>query len=67
MNEQCQTIRKEEYNDIPVLYCKRCLSLLIMEDEYIGDYCPKCGSTDIGETHIEEWEKLYKKMYNKNF
>ena len=51
--------KEEDYNSIPVLYCRRCLSLLIMEDEAFGDYCKKCGSTDIGEISIEEWENLY--------
>ena len=63
---------KEEYNDIPVLYCGRCLSLRVMNDEVMGDYCPDCGSTDIREAHIEEWEKLVKeknqdKSLPKNF
>ncbi len=35
------------------------MSLLIMADEYYGDYCAKCGSTEIGETSIEEWETLH--------
>lgn len=52
-------LSKEDYNSIPVLYCRRCLSLLIMEDEIWGDYCKKCGSTDIGEIQIEDWETLY--------
>lgn len=58
-----------EYNAEPVLYCKHCLSLKIrnipnMED---SDYCDKCGSTDIEECSIEEWETLYKDKYGYNF
>ena len=46
-----------DYNEVPVLYCKHCLSLKIrdiprMED---SDYCDECGSTNIGECSIEEW------------
>ena len=67
MNSPDNNKTVQDFNDEPVLYCKRCLSLLIMEDECVGDYCPECGSTDVGETQIEEWEKLYKKKYNKNF
>jgi len=54
---------KQEYDDIPVLYCSRCLSLKIMEDDVMGDYCPECGSTDIQEANIEDWIKLYEKQY----
>jgi hypothetical protein len=57
----------DEYNDIPVLFCKKCLSLLIKSDMFIGDYCAECGGTDIGETHIEDWEILYLRKYNKKF
>lgn len=52
-------LTKEDYNAIPVLYCRRCLSLCICTDDVFGDYCKKCGGTDIGETSIEEWENLY--------
>lgn len=34
---------------------------------FIGDYCAECGGTDIGETHIEDWEILYLRKYNKKF
>ena len=52
-----------DYNKVPVLYCKHCLSLKIrniprMRD---SDYCDECGSTDIGECSIEEW-KLYTRI-----
>ena len=50
----------EEYNDIPVFFCKRCLSLRIKHDEFLGDYCPDCGSTDIEENHIDYWLALKK-------
>lgn len=56
---------KEDYNSIPVYYCKKCTSLLIKADEIYGDYCRDCGSTDIGQTSIEEWEILHNE-YLKN-
>ena len=28
-----------------------------------SDYCDECGSTDIEQCSIEEWEKKYIKMY----
>lgn len=48
---------KEKYNSIPVFYCKHCNSL------HIGslmnqNICLKCGATNIGKCHIEEWKKL---------
>lgn len=51
------------YNDEPVLFCKHCLSLNIQSTGNI-DFCDKCGSTDILETDIKSWERLYKEKYN---
>lgn len=53
------------YNEEPVMYCRNCLSLKIrtvagMED---ADYCDECGSTEISETTIQEWQELYKDKY----
>lgn len=56
----------EDYNDIPVSYCKRCLSLRIMAFDG-GDYCDECGCTDIGTTDISSWEKMYEEKYGKPF
>lgn len=58
-----------DYNKEPVLYCKRCLSLKIMNIPKIedSDYCDECGSTDVGKCSIEEWETLYKAKYGYNF
>nr|DAG93493.1 MAG TPA: zinc-ribbon protein [Crassvirales sp.] len=55
-------IPKEEFNNIPTLYCKHCLSLVIMNMDGT-DYCDKCGGTDIGEAHIHDWEKMYEQKY----
>lgn len=57
----------EDYNSEPVFYCKHCLSLFIMTEEGLDDYCDKCGSTDIASCSIEEWEKLYIKKYGHKF
>lgn len=59
-----QSMPKEEvnYNDEPVTYCKHCLSLAIkIIDTY--DYCDQCGSTDVDNAHIEEWEEIYEEKY----
>lgn len=55
------------YDDEPVFYCANCLSLRILEDQLIGDYCMECGSTDIRKTDIEDWEKKYIKKYGVKF
>lgn len=54
-----------QYNDEPVFYCKSCLSLrvkTVVANSNL-DFCDECGSTDIGQLHIEEWRKLYKERY----
>lgn len=55
---------KVNYNDIPVYFCRKCLSLLIKHDSMYGDYCPECGSLDIGQAHIEDY-LILKKRFNK--
>ena len=54
-----------EYNNVPVFYCKNCLSLKIRDVEHIEDseYCDECGSTDIGTAHIKEWDAMYVAKY----
>lgn len=58
---------KEEYNDVPLFYCKRCLSLAILRiDDLEGiDYCKKCGGTEVGVSLLDTWEQMYKDMYGK--
>ena len=61
-----------DYNAIPVFYCKHCLSLNIktvdesIDTEYV-DFCANCGSTEIEQTDIHTWEKMYEQKYGKNF
>lgn len=64
--------REVDYDSIPVMYCKTCLSLKVksMDEEHDEDfleYCDDCGGTDIGETDIHTWEKMYEQKYKKNF
>lgn len=56
---------KDEYNAIPVSYCKDCLSLKVMRVAKMDKacYCDNCGGTDIEEIGIDTWEDLYKKKY----
>lgn len=48
----------EDYDSIPVFYCRRCRSLMILSDPVAGDYCHRCGSTDIGTATIDQYLKL---------
>lgn len=60
-------LTKEQYNDVPVFYCKECLSLNVRSVLASGilelDYCDDCGGTIMEETHIEKWKELYKERY----
>lgn len=55
-----------EYDSEPVVYCSRCFSLKIGYEEALGtEYCMECGCSDISESSIEEWERLYERRYGK--
>lgn len=60
--------QKDEYNEEPVLYCKKCLSLRV---KTVGlndlDYCDECGATNIEQCNIEEWESLYIKRFGHRY
>lgn len=56
------------YDQIPVYFCSRCLSLRVLSFED-GDpnacYCDECGCTDIKSAPIDKWEELYELKYKK--
>lgn len=55
---------KEDYNKLPVYYCKNCGSLKIMTMPGLSDdYCDDCGSTNIGKANIEIWLELQKTVF----
>lgn len=60
---------KDLYNEDPVYYCKRCLSLSIREMPMMPeqDYCEECGNVDVGTTDIEEWKKMYREKYGHDY
>ena len=71
---------KEEYNEVPIHYCKNCLSLSIVRlnsnpDGNSGrrgnrsgvDYCYECGSGVISKTHIYVWVDMYEEYYGEPF
>lgn len=59
-------LSKEDYNNEPVLYCSECLSLKIREVDGT-DFCDKCGSTDVKEANIHDWENMYALKYNEKY
>ena len=61
--------KEKSYDDEPVWYCKRCLSLNIKQMPHMKgqDYCSDCGATDLASADIEEWKELYKKKYGQDF
>lgn len=58
---------KEEvnYNDEPVFYCERCMSLRIRFVNGLSnsEYCDNCGSTEINQSNIEDWRQQFKDKY----
>lgn len=57
-----------EYDSEPVVCCAKCFSLKIKYEEAIdSDCCMECGSTDVVEMDISEWEKNYERRYGKRF
>lgn len=60
--------RNEDYNSEPLKYCAKCLSLKIKYEESVdSEYCAECGSSDILEAPVEEWEKKYENKYKRKF
>lgn len=55
---------KVNYDDEPVVFCKRCYSLNIVHEDIIEeDCCKECGCSDISTASIQEWENLYRNRY----
>lgn len=67
LNKTFRELVHSEYNDEPVHFCKRCLSLNIRVDENDEEFCEECTSTNIVQANIFEWERLYQNMYGKSF
>lgn len=63
-------MNENEYEDDSVYYCKRCLSLGIVEMPFMKSqsYCKHCGAVDVGvAATFEEWETMYKEKYGHAF
>lgn len=57
------------YNDEPVFYCAKCLSLRIRSITGLQDseYCDECGSTNVETCHISEWENKYVEVHKHKY
>lgn len=64
-SDNIKDIQPNEYDNVPVVYCKNCLSLKIMVLDDSVDYCDDCGCTEMESTDIASWEEMYKKKYGK--
>lgn len=64
-NLESKQLTKEDYNKLPIYYCKQCGSLRIMSvpQGIAEDYCDVCGSTDIGKASIFAWLELQKTTF----
>ncbi len=60
-------MEESKYDKETVLYCKDCLSLAIKGGRGIPDYCIICTSTNVGDTDIFEWEKMFERRYGYNY
>ena len=68
-NREFRELVNAEYNEEPITFCKRCLSIRIRSEvNSNGDeicFCEECGSTKMAETNVFNWEHLYKETYGK--
>lgn len=64
-----QSKETESYDEEPVYYCKRCLSLSIKSLPAMGDvdYCTECGNAETGITTIDKWLEMYKAKYGHDY
>ena len=62
-------MEKDSYNDEPVYYCKRCLSLNIKVMPMLAnqEYCESCNNADIGTASFEDWDKMYVEKYGHHY
>lgn len=76
MKKLSEIVKKQEFNNEPICYCKNCLSIQIKRvnfekgsngEERNVDYCVSCGNTEIEKAHVSEWEDMYEEKYGEKF
>ena len=60
---------KVYYEVEPVFYCRRCLSLRVVNVGTQEDllFCDDCNSTDITTADVRDWEQKYISRYGNKF
>lgn len=59
--------RSEQYDEEPVFYCTKCLSLKILSIEGLDMcYCGKCGTVEVDTTDIHTFKKLEREKLEKS-
>jgi hypothetical protein len=59
---------RDEYENEPVHYCGKCLSLNIKHFSEINlDVCIECGDSETKKAPPEIWNKLYTDLYGDSF
>lgn len=57
-----------DYDSEPVKYCARCYSLKVKYEEAVDmECCAECGSSDIAEAPIHDWEQMYERRYGHKY
>lgn len=75
--------KKENYNAVPITYCKTCLKIGIKDvtfprsdnsepveqqkPEALVGYCVACSNTDLAQAPVSEWEEMYFEKYGEKF
>ena len=57
---------KEEYNKVPLMYCQKCLSIKVKEEEGYS-ICGDCGNDTFEEDVINDWEYRFKLRYGVSY
>lgn len=58
----------KDYDEEPVTYCPKCYSLKIEHEDITNtDCCMNCGCTEVKETDITTWERMYTRRYGHKF
>lgn len=70
--KKLEIVMSSKTNDEPITYCKTCLSIRIKTIEFKEtnqevDYCTACSNTELDETHIYDWERMYEEKYGTKF
>ena len=56
--------KNKDYDSEPVKFCSKCYSLKVTYEDALGlECCADCGSSEISEASLEEWEKKYVQRY----